>query len=167
MAPRDQTRGLSIARVVESTLPVFLRGGSPGERRETARRIHDRGALRRGPLLHIDCGTASGVERLFDHRRLDRPVADESWELPYVWACGGTLYLERVERVPADLQRPLNELIRTRRFVPSGDRREIEGTFRLISSASRDLVGEVGAGRFREDLLYRLHVLLVDVPPVA
>ncbi len=161
-------RGL-IARVARSQAPVLIRGESGTGKELVARLIHDSGPRAPGPFIPVNCGAipAELVEsELFGHRKGAFTGAIANRRGLVEAAEGGTLFLDEVSELPPAMQVKLLRLIQERAVRPVGESREKPVDVRFLSATHRDLERWIGAGKFREDLYYRLDVITLHVPPL-
>ena len=153
-----------------SSIPVLI-VGQPGVGKELiARAIHGSGERRTKPFVAVNCGAIPDnlVESLlFGHEKGAFTGATECHTGKFVEAAGGTLFLDEVGELPAAAQVKLLRAIRESEVEPVGGRKPVKVDVRIISATNRDLVADVDAGRFREDLFYRLHVFPIAVPALA
>jgi two-component system, NtrC family, response regulator PilR len=177
--PMQKLRSM-IGRVSRSQAPVHITGESGTGKELVARLIHESGSRKDAPFVPVSCGaipTELMESELFGHRRgsFTGAVADK---LGLVQAAeGGTLFLDEVADLPFVMQVKLLRLIQEKTARPVGDQREQPVDVRILSATHRDLGELVAAGRFREDLYYRINVIemrvpalrerLVDVPALA
>ena len=158
-----------LARLEGSLATVLVTGESGVGKELVARAVHEGSAIASGPLIIVNCGALAGdlvASELFGHRRGAFTGAVESRRGAFASADGGTLFLDEVGELPLDIQPMLLRALESGEVrVVGGDRTEQVRT-RLIAATNRDLLEEVRAGRFREDLYYRLAVVRVHVPPL-
>lgn len=122
-----------------------------------------------GPLIIANCAAIPSTlaeSTFFGSSRGAYTGATEERAGLFRLAHGGTLFLDEVGELPLDVQGKLLRACDERRFLPVGGRCEVEADVRIVTATNRDLAGEVRAGRFREDLYYRLTVITLDVPPL-
>ncbi len=164
--PMQKLRAM-IARVARSQAPVHITGESGTGKELVARLIHESGPRKDAPFVPVSCGAIPSElmeSELFGHRRgsFTGAVADK---LGLVQAAeGGTLFLDEVADLPFVLQVKLLRLIQEKTARPVGDQREQPVDVRILSATHRDLGELVAAGRFREDLYYRINVIEMRVP---
>ncbi len=163
----------AVIRVAEkaaaSTIPVLISGESGVGKELIARAIHGSGERRAKPFVAVNCGAMPEnlVESiLFGHEKGSFTGATERHVGKFVEASGGTLFLDEVGELPAAAQVKLLRAIQEGEVEPVGARKPVKVDVRLVSATNRDLIADVKAGRFREDLFYRLHVFPITVPPL-
>ena len=156
-----------ISRVARSQAPVHITGESGTGKELVARLIHDSGSRRDAAFVPVNCGAIPSElmeSELFGHRKgsFTGAVADKPGLVQA--AEGGTLFLDEVADLPLPMQVKLLRLIQERTVRPVGEQRETPVDVRILSATHRDLGELVAAGRFREDLYYRLNVIELQVP---
>jgi DNA-binding NtrC family response regulator len=163
----------AVIRVAEkaaaSAIPVLISGESGVGKELVARAVHGSGERRAKPFVAVNCGAMPEnlVESiLFGHEKGSFTGATERHVGKFVEASGGTLFLDEVGELPAPAQVKLLRAIQEGEVEPVGARKPVKVDVRLISATNRDLIADVKAGRFREDLFYRLHVFPILVPPL-
>jgi DNA-binding NtrC family response regulator len=163
----------AVLRVAEkaaaSTIPVLIAGESGVGKELIARAIHGSGERRAKPFIAVNCGAMPEnlVESiLFGHEKGSFTGATERHVGKFVEASGGTLFLDEVGELPAAAQVKLLRAIQEGEVEPVGARKLVKVDVRIMSATNRDLIADVKAGRFREDLFYRLHVFPITVPPL-
>jgi DNA-binding NtrC family response regulator len=163
----------AVIRVAEkaaaSNIPVLISGESGVGKELIARAIHGTGERRSRPFVAVNCGAMPEnlVESiLFGHERGSFTGATERHTGKFVEASGGTLFLDEVGELPPAAQVKLLRAIQEGEVEPVGARKAVKVDVRIISATNRDLIADVKAGRFREDLFYRLHVFPITVPPL-
>jgi len=164
---------LAVLRMAEkasaSTIPVLISGESGVGKELIARAIHGSGERRSKPFVAVNCGAMPEnlVESiLFGHEKGSFTGATERHTGKFVEASGGTLFLDEVGELPPAAQVKLLRAIQEGEVEPVGARKPVKVDVRLVSATNRDLIADVKAGRFREDLFYRLHVFPITVPPL-
>jgi two-component system response regulator PilR (NtrC family) len=156
-----------IARVARSQAPVHISGESGTGKELVARLIHEGGARREGPFVPVNCGaipTELMESELFGHKRgsFTGAVADKDGLVQV--AEGGTLFLDEVADLPLHMQVKLLRVIQEKTVRPVGEQREQPIDVRVLSATHKNLAELVAAGRFREDLYYRINVIELRVP---
>jgi DNA-binding NtrC family response regulator len=156
-------------KAAASAIPVLIAGESGVGKELIARAIHGSGERRAKPFIAVNCGAMPEnlVESiLFGHEKGSFTGATERHIGKFVEASGGTLFLDEVGELPPAAQVKLLRAIQEGEVEPVGARRPVKVDVRIVSATNRDLIADVRAGRFREDLFYRLHVFPVTVPPL-
>jgi NtrC-family two-component system response regulator AlgB len=155
--------------VASSEATVLLRGESGTGKGVLARAIHERSGRADGPFVTVHCPSLSAElieSELFGHVKGAFTGAVQSTEGKVASATGGTLFLDEVGDLPLALQPKLLRLLQDRNYERVGEARPRRADVRLIAATNRNLPEEVAAGRFREDLFYRLNVIDIDIPPL-
>lgn len=147
-----------ISRVGPSDKTVLLTGESGTGKTLLARSIHNRSRCSNGPLLELEMfghekGAFSGAHR----RRLGKIELAE----------GGTIFLDEVGEIPLQLQSKLLTYLQDKSFSRIGGEEQLISKARIVAATNRDLKAVVDKGSFREDLYFRLNVLLIEVPPLG
>jgi DNA-binding NtrC family response regulator len=156
-------------KAAASAIPVLIAGESGVGKELIARAIHGSGERRSKPFIAVNCGAMPEnlVESiLFGHEKGSFTGATERHTGKFVEASGGSLFLDEVGELPAAAQVKLLRAIQEGEVEPVGARKSVKVDVRIVSATNRDLIADVKAGRFREDLFYRLHVFPITVPPL-
>lgn len=158
-----------IDAVAATPANVLILGESGVGKEMVARAIHDRGERANKPLVKVNC--ASIPKELFEseffgHVKGAFTGAHRDRVGRLQLADGGTVFLDEVGEIPLDLQGKLLRALQEREFERVGDDRTVKVDVRVVAATNRDLEAEVKAGRFREDLYYRLGVFPILVPPL-
>jgi transcriptional regulator with PAS, ATPase and Fis domain len=167
--PRMKEMFRIVERVAAEDVTVLVRGETGTGKELVAQAIHALSNRRAGPFRAINCAAlpANLLEsELFGHVRgaFTGAVKDTPGHLEL--ANGGTLLLDEVAELPLELQAKLLRVLETRTVIPVGGRDPIPIDVRVISATHRALREDVEAGRFRADLMYRLRVIPVRIPPL-
>jgi DNA-binding NtrC family response regulator len=159
----------SAEKAAASMIPVLIEGESGVGKELIARAIHGSGERRARPFVAVNCGALPEnlVESiLFGHEKGAFTGATEKHTGKFVEADGGTLFLDEVGELPLPAQVKLLRALQEGEVEPVGGRKAMKVDVRIVSATNRNLIADVKAGRFREDLFYRLHVYPVAVPPL-
>jgi sigma-54 dependent transcriptional regulator, flagellar regulatory protein len=159
----------TIDRVARSACTVLVTGESGTGKELVVAALHDASTRRDGPLVTINCGAipVDLVEsELFGHARGAFTGAQQTRKGHVAMAEGGTLFLDEIGELPMSVQVKLLRLLQQREYTPLGESRAIKCDVRIVAATNRDLEAEVAAGRFREDLFYRLNVIHLHLPPL-
>jgi DNA-binding NtrC family response regulator len=158
-----------IGAVSTTRAPVLLAGESGTGKELVARAIHAASAERDRPFVAVNCtALAPGVleSELFGHVRGAFTGAERDRAGRFELAGKGTLFLDEIAEVPLELQAKLLRVLQERTFERVGDARALPLEARIIAATHRELAAMVAAGRFREDLYYRLRVVEIPLPPL-
>jgi len=158
-----------IARVAPTEATVLVCGESGSGKELVARSIHESSARSAGPFVAINCGALPPTlieSELFGYEKGSFTGAVGTHRGLIERAEGGTLLLDEVTEMPLDLQVRLLRFLETRTFYRIGGREELRADLRVIAATNRNPGQAVRDGQLREDLLYRLAVFPIDVPPL-
>lgn len=156
-------------RAAGSDATMLLRGESGTGKGVLARTIHARSPRSLGPFITVNCPSLSGElleSELFGHVRGAFTGAVKDTEGKVAAAAGGTLFLDEIGELPLSLQPKLLRLLQERQYERVGETRTRACNVRILAATNRDLRSAVAAGAFREDLLYRLNVIEIVLPPL-
>ena len=159
----------AIARVAPIPSPVLILGESGSGKELVARDLHRLGPFPSGPFVAINSAALPEhlVEsELFGHERGAFTGATSTRKGAFESADRGTLFLDEIGELPLPAQAKLLRVLEERRVTRLGGSRSIPVEARVVAATNRDLEAEVAAGRFRQDLYYRINVHLVRVPPL-
>src|SRR5262245_11534247 len=151
----------TIDRIARSPTTVLITGESGTGKELIVAALHDASPRRDGPLVTVNCGAIPETlleSELFGHARGAFTGAVASRQGRVAAAEKGTLFLDEVGELPLPLQVKLLRLLQQREYSPVGDNRTVSADIRVVAATNRDLEEEVAAGRFRQDLYYRLNV---------
>jgi DNA-binding NtrC family response regulator len=158
-----------IAQVARTEAAVLLMGESGCGKELAARKIHDLSRRASGPYVPLNCATlAESIleSELFGHERGAFTGAHSSRRGVFEEANGGTIFLDEIGDVPAKMQAQLLRVLQEGEVRRVGGTAAIKVDVRVVAATNRDLASDVGTGRMREDLYYRLNVVAVRVPPL-
>jgi len=158
-----------IGKLARSQAPVYISGESGSGKELVARLIHEQGARHERPFIPVNCGAIPSElmeSEFFGHKKGSFTGAIEDKPGLFQEANGGTLFLDEVADLPLTMQVKLLRAIQEKAVRPVGGAKEVVVDVRVLCATHKDLATEVAAGRFRQDLYYRLNVIELRVPPL-
>jgi formate hydrogenlyase transcriptional activator len=158
-----------IEQVAATDATVLILGETGTGKELFARAIHDRSPRKARPLVKVNCGaipTGLVESELFGHVKGAFTGALQNRTGRFQLAHGGTLFLDEVGELPPDTQVKLLRALQEQEFEPVGGSRTVRVDVRVIAATNRDLAESVRGGSFRADLLYRLNVFPIEIPPL-
>ncbi len=168
-SPAMRTLRDTLERVALNSANVLITGESGTGKELVARAIHETGLRRDEPFVAVNCAAIPDAlleSELFGHERGAFTDAVERRVGKFEAAGSGTLFLDEVAELGLGVQAKLLRALQERVIERVGGGQEIEITARLVAATHRDLEAEVAAGRFRQDLFFRIHVIPIHVPPL-
>jgi DNA-binding NtrC family response regulator len=180
--PHDELRGeivgssaafmaalAQIRRIAASEAPVLIEGETGCGKELAARAVHYWGGRSDGPFVPVNCGALPDhllEAELFGHERGAFTDAKLARRGLVAEATGGTLFLDEVDALSARAQIALLRFLQDQRYRPLGSSRELSADVRLVAATNQPLADAVQHGRFRGDLMYRLKILHLELPPL-
>jgi two-component system, NtrC family, response regulator len=156
-----------IRKVAPTTAPVLILGESGTGKEMVAQALHRRSAQHKGPFIAINCNTIPEnllESELFGHEKGSFTGAHAQRKGHVESAAGGTLFLDEIGELPASVQVKLLRFLQEKRFQRVGGRQEIVSDARVVAATNVNLQDSVAKGTFREDLYFRLAVVVIKVP---
>ena len=159
----------TIEKVARSQAPIYISGESGTGKELVARMIHDFGPRSDKPFIPINCGAIPNdlmESEFFGHKKGSFTNALTDKEGLFQAADGGTLFLDEIAELPLHMQVKLLRAIQEKVIRPIGAQNEIRVDVRILSATNYDLSERVSEGLFRQDLLYRINVIQLKIPPL-
>src|SRR5512140_2629009 len=159
-----------IAKAAPTPATVLIVGPSGTGKELVARAIHDSSLVKAGPFVQVNCAAIPDTlieSELFGHERGSFTGADRKQTGKFVEADGGTIFLDEVGDMSASAQAKVLRVLQEGEVEPVGSPRVVKVKVRVVAATNRDLKGLIALGRFREDLYYRLNVLVLKTPTLA
>jgi DNA-binding NtrC family response regulator len=159
----------TVAKAAKANATVLVHGESGTGKELVARALHEQSARAAGPFIRVNCAALTATlltSELFGHEKGAFTGASDQHVGRFELADGGTLLLDEISEISSDLQAKLLRVLEEREFERVGGSRPIHVDVRIVATTNRDLMAEVRAGRFREDLFYRLNVIPIHLPPL-
>ncbi len=156
-------------RVADSDMPVLVTGETGTGKELAARTLHGQSSRRDGPFIAVNCAALPQhllESELFGHKKGAFTDAKADKDGLFVAAKGGTLFLDEIAELPLDFQAKLLRTLQEMTVRPVGAVEEVKLDVRLVFATHKDLADEAAEGRFREDLLYRIQVVELSLPPL-
>jgi len=180
VSPPMATLRKQIGKLARSQAPVYISGESGSGKELVAHLIHEQGPRGERPFVPVNCGAIPSElmeSEFFGHKKGSFTGAIEDKQGLFQAANGGTLFLDEIGDMPIPLQVKLLRVLQERKVRPLGSNRDLDiragggavetaGVVRILCGTHKDLASEVAAGRFRQDLYYRLNVIELRVPPL-
>jgi two-component system response regulator AtoC len=168
-SPSMQDIFRTISKIADYKTTVLVTGESGVGKELVARAIHRRSSRRGGPFVAVNCGAIPEnllESELFGHKKGAFTDAVQDRRGLFEEANGGTLFLDEIGELPLGLQVKLLRVLEDEKIRRLGETRDIKVDVRIVTATHRDLTAETKAGRFRDDLFYRLNVLPIHIPPL-
>jgi len=158
-----------MSQVADKDVNVLITGESGTGKEVIARNLHFHSFRRHKPFVPVNCGAIPAElleSELFGHEKGSFTGAISDRPGRFELAKGGTLFLDEIGDMPLHMQVKILRVLQERTFERVGGRKEIKADVRIIAATHRNLEEEIEAGRFREDLFYRLNVFPIEMPPL-
>ncbi|RAL23967.1 sigma-54-dependent Fis family transcriptional regulator [Lujinxingia litoralis] len=169
-APQMEALFRLLERVARANVSVLVRGETGTGKELVARAIHELSPRQKNAFRAVNCASFSSellASELFGHVRGAFTGAVRDRRGLFALADGGSVFLDEIAEIPLEVQARLLRVLQEQRFVPVGGTDAVKVDVRLISATNKALRREVEEGRFREDLMYRVRVVPIFLPPLV
>lgn len=159
----------TVAEAAATDTPVLITGETGTGKELFAEAIHRNSPRREGPFIIVDCAALPENlvhSALLGHEKGAFTGAERAQTGLVTQADGGTLFLDEIGELPPAMQKAFLRVVQEKRFRPVGARRELSSDFRLVAATNRDLDAMVTDDAFRQDLLYRIRGIVLELPPL-
>ncbi len=156
-------------RVARSAVPVLILGETGTGKEVLARKVHDASARQAGPFVSVNCAAIPAPlaeSILFGHEKGAFTGASQRTPGVFEAASGGTVFFDEIGELPLGLQAVLLRVLESKTFTRVGSTKEVAADTRIVAATHRNLEAMVTAGTFRQDLLYRLNAITLELPPL-
>ncbi|MBI5186228.1 MAG: sigma 54-interacting transcriptional regulator [Nitrospinae bacterium] len=156
--------------IAESESTALIQGPTGSGKELFAKAIHNLSPRKSGPFVTVNCAALPDTlleSELFGYRK--GAFTDATRDKPgrFALAEGGTLFLDEIGDISAALQAKILRVLQEKAYEPLGGTQSVKADVRIIAATNRDLREEMALGRFRDDLYYRLNIILINIPPLA
>lgn len=158
-----------IQKLAKVDTSVLIRGESGTGKELVAQALHANSPRAKGPFVAVNCGAIPEnliESELFGHEKGTFTGADRRKIGKFQFANGGTIFLDEIGDISAQMQVKLLRVLQEKKFTPVGSNQEIEANVRIVSATNRPLEDMIKKNTFREDLFYRLNILPINLPPL-
>jgi two-component system response regulator GlrR len=158
-----------VAQSADIDSTVHIEGESGTGKELIAKSLHLASSRKNGPFVAINCAAIPETlleSELFGYKKGAFSGASRDKKGLFVEAHNGTFFLDEISEMPLTMQTKLLRVLEEREFYPLGGSKTIKVNTRILTASNRDLAVEVDKGRFRKDLFYRVHVILIKIPPL-
>ncbi len=159
-----------VRRVARTNSTVLIRGETGTGKELVASALHRTGSRKEGPFKALNCAVLNSdllASELFGHKKGAFTGAIRDHQGMFEQANNGTIFLDEIAEIDVDIQARLLRALQEQTFTPVGATSSVSVDTRVISATNKTLRGEVAAGRFREDLMYRIRVVPIFLPRLA
>jgi DNA-binding NtrC family response regulator len=154
-------------QIADTNVPVLISGESGSGKEVIARSIHDAGQIKDRPMVVVNCASMPAAlleSELFGHEKDAFPGATTTQTGKLEQANGGTIILDEITELEPTLQAKILRVLQDKEIERVGGKTKVPVNTRIIASTSKDILGLVQKGQFRQDLYYRLYVIHIEVP---